>query len=835
MKQSKLLKKLLTNSERSFIVIDREFVIIDTSYGAARFSECPYEPLFNKDIRQVFPETVGLEEVFNNIWLNQLTSFEIKGICRSNNSKSPIYFNLYIIATNELEESDGNIIICIEDATEIMTMSQDLMQRANESELLANELAKSKKYIDKVVLAMADALIVTDRLGIIKTINPATIHLFGYTQDELINNSISLLFHDSEQLDLIHQKYLDFAAHDTHKLEGDRYLENIEILCLSKAKEEILISFSCSPISNHRLEHDPASAHDFVYVGRDITELRRKEQELLAARQFAEHSAKAKSIFLANMSHEIRTPMNGVLGMTDLLLGTPLDARQQDFVENIRLSGNLLLSLINRILDLSKLDAGELKLENLPFNLENFIEETLELFALQAHKKGLELNASFAENLPTLLTIDTVRLRQIMMNLIGNAIKFTEHGEVLVKIARDRDFEQTLATSVSDLANHHLPQIYLRFSVIDTGMGIDAGDQDKLFKPFSQVDTSTTRLFGGTGLGLAISRQLVELMQGEIGVLSPVDSGRGTHFWFRIPFTVPPQPESQSLGDKAQGLAKRRILVIDGHQHSRDVIRYHLAKFGATLYEANNLKEAIACLDSVRPLDAVLIDWNSIGSNGVEVAHQLHAKPELVNLPLIAILTTNCQGEIQSIINQGFCGYVRKPLKRKRLLTAIYAALNIELPLDSFPTNSPIVQNARETNSNEDLSNLKILLAEDNIVNQKVMMSYLSQLGCKADLAENGERVLQSIKTKNYDIILMDCQMPLLDGYATTQAIRQLEANHQSSQSKHLVIIAMTANAFTEDRDRCLAVGMDDYVSKPIRREKLRETLQYWHTKSTHA
>ncbi|MFN5726380.1 MAG: histidine kinase dimerization/phospho-acceptor domain-containing protein, partial [Pseudanabaena sp.] len=444
MKQSQLLKKLLTASERSFIMVDRQLLITDTSFGAERFSEYPYEPLLNKDIRNAFPETIGLEESFNSIWLNQATSFAIKGICRSINSDKPLYFDFYIIGTNELEEADKNIIICIEDVTDIMIMSQALMQRANESDLMANALQRSNEYIDKIISAMADALIVTDHQGRIKTVNPAAINLLGYTQKELIDRSIASLFKNPNQLELIHQSHLENQSVSEQSLDSDRYFTNLEILCLSKNKEEILIAFSCSTIQNQQVEYSIEPNNSFVYVGRDITELKRKEQELLAARQFAEQSAKAKSIFLANMSHEIRTPMNGVLGMTDLLLGTSLDDRQQDFVENIRLSGNLLLSLINRILDLSKLEEGELELENLPFNLEQCVEEILELFALQVHNQGLELNACFEEGLPNFLMADTVRFRQIMMNLIGNAVKFTTEGEIIVQVERDRAFEQTL-------------------------------------------------------------------------------------------------------------------------------------------------------------------------------------------------------------------------------------------------------------------------------------------------------------------------------------------------------------------------------------------------------
>ena len=828
MKQSKLLKKLLTASERSFITIDRQFMITDTSYGAERYSEYPYESLLNKDIRNAFPETIGLEDSFNNIWHNQLTSFEIKGVYRSLNPQKPLYFNFYIIGTNELEDEDKNIIICIEDATDMMIMTQTLMQRANESDLLAQALLKSKEYIDKVISAMADALIVTNYQGKIKTVNPAAINLFGYSQDELVNKSIASLFKNPNQLNLIHQQYLENQSNNEQSLDSDRYFSNIEILCLSKNNEEILISFSCSTIQNHQIEYSTQSSHDFVYVGRNITELKRKEQELLAARQFAEQSAKAKTIFLANMSHEIRTPMNGVLGMTDLLLATPLDVRQQDFVENIRLSGNLLLSLINRILDLSKLEEGLLELESLPFDLEKCTEEILELFALQAHNQGLEINACFEEGLPTSLIADTVRFRQIMMNLIGNAIKFTTEGEIVVRVERDRTFEQA-----NSLANKDSPQsqVYLRFSVIDTGIGIDPENQDKLFKPFSQVDTSTNRRFGGTGLGLAICRQLVELMQGEIGVSSPLENGKGTCFWVRLPLTLQSVPNPPFLDNNSHPLSKRSILVVDANRHTRQSIRYYLTKFGAEVYEVSHTVDALNYLDASHKVDVAIIDWRLTDFNGSKLVQQIHEKEGFADLPIMAMLTADRQGETETIIHQGFCGYITKPFKEQRLLKAVFSSLGIEIPvLSNDSSTSAVVPRLRDSSKPniglEELKKSKILLAEDNIVNQKVTMTYLSQLGCQADLAENGEQVLELMRSKDYDIILMDCQMPLLDGYDTTQAIRRIESNAQIS--RHVVIIAMTANAFTEDRDRCLAIGMDDFLSKPIRRQQLKETLEDW-------
>jgi signal transduction histidine kinase/DNA-binding response OmpR family regulator len=630
-------------------------------------------------------------------------------------------------------------------------------------------------------------------------------------------------------------------------------------------KEEIIVSFSCSTIFNHQseyLQNNIKPSDHFVYIGRNITEIKRKEQELLAARQIAEQSAQAKSVFLANMSHEIRTPINGVLGMTEILLSTDLNDRQQDFVENIRLSGNLLLSLINRILDLSKLEEGKLELENLSFHLETCIEEALEIFALAAEKKGLSLNAVLEDDLPVLLLGDTVRLRQILINLIGNAIKFTDQGEVFIRVERDRDFEETLLASPNNPlhnqqnSEYQIP-FYLRFSICDTGIGIDPKDHDKLFKPFSQVDASTTRRFGGTGLGLSICQQLVNLMQGKIGVSSWDEDRGGTCFWFTIPFYPQAKDKSPASREYAQALDGKYVLVVDGNQHTREAIAYYLRSFGAKFYLAAHKLEVLAYLDANTQIDVALIDQRSTDANQdvnqdvnqMELIEQIRAKQQFADLPLIALLNSNFQGDLATLITQGFCGYLTRPVQGQRLLKAILSALNIGTsshpdipPIDKLSSSSTnflfdeitmntdraldVVESFPETSHIRELSNLRIILAEDNLVNQKVMAAYLTKLNCVFDLAENGEEVLELVKSKEYDIILMDCQMPLLDGYDTTQAIRQMEASHQLH--KHIVIIAMTANAFKEDRDRCLASGMDDYLSKPLRKQQLQETLEQW-------
>ena len=518
--------------------------------------------------------------------------------------------------------------------------------------------------------------------------------------------------------------------------------------------------------------------------------------------------------------------------------------------------------MINRILDLSKLEEGKLELENLSFHLETCIEEALEIFALAAEKKGLSLNAVLEDDLPVLLLGDTVRLRQILINLIGNAIKFTDQGEVFINVERDRTFEKTSLASPNNPLNNPLnnqqdPEyqipFYLRFSICDTGIGIEPKDHDKLFKPFSQVDASTTRRFGGTGLGLSICQQLVSLMQGMIGVSSWNDNRSGTCFWFTIPFYPQAKDKSPASREYAQALDGKYVLVVDENQHTREAIAYYLRSFGAKFYLAAHKLEAIVHLDTNTQIDVALIERRSTDANQdvnqMELIEQIRGKQQFADLPLIALLNSNFQGDLETLISQGFCGYLTRPVQGQRLLKAILSALNIGdsshpdvAPIDEFSSSSTnflfneitmnkdraldVVESFPEASHIRELSNLRIILAEDNLVNQKVMAAYLTKLNCVFDLAENGEEVLELLKTKEYDIILMDCQMPLLDGYDTTQAIRQMEANHQLS--KHIVIIAMTANAFAEDRDRCLASGMDDYLSKPLRKQQLQETLERW-------
>ncbi len=635
-----LIESLISLNCVDNLIIDGELTILEISSTVANFADIPEEVQQGRDVRISFPELVGTEDIIAAILRGEEQKFQIKGVSRSKDKNYPLYIDIYVTKNIKNRNSTNELIIFILDSTSRMLLEQSLIQNINEANLLLRNLTASKQYIDTIITSMPDALLLTTSSGKIKKINPAAQALLEYDENELIGQSISNIIKDWVD------KKLENSDCNEKKLDVDCINQQVDTICHTKNGKRISVAISHS-ILQTEIEH----FQGYVYILRDITE--RKQAEL------------AKQEFLAMITHEVRTPITSVSGMASLLLNSKLNHEQEEFVKTIYTSGESLLKIINDFLDFSKIESGKLDLEVKSFNLRSCINEAIYLLAPRAREKGIKLVFVDTPEIPTQIEGDITRLRQILINLLNNAIKFTDIGSVEISVA-------TLQKKIQNNNSYELI-----FAVKDTGIGIKKENLERLFKAFSQVNSSITRQYGGTGLGLAICKKLAELMGGKIWVESEL--GVGSTFYFAIATSAP------VIQERAENVA-----------------------------------------------------------SDVEIDPEMGKKHPL-----------------------------------------------------------------------------RILLVEDNVINQRMIKLMLQRMGYQPNVANNGLEALAILHSKTYDVVLMDVQMPEMDGLTTTQCICQ-----EWTADTRPWIVALTASAMWGERDRCLASGMDDYLSKPIRIKELMEVLK---------
>jgi two-component system sensor histidine kinase/response regulator len=668
---------------------------------------------------------------------------------------------------------------------------------------LTESLLRSEALSRQILEAAGEGIYGLDAGGLATFVNPAAARMLGFAPEALIGQALHGLIHHT-RADGSPFPLADCPAFQTSQ-DGEVRTGQDELLW-RRDGSPLPVAYTVTPILRHR------TVLGSVVTFNDITVRQETERELVRAKQAAEAAARAKSEFLANMSHEIRTPLNGVIGMTSLLLDTPLSAEQREIAEIVRSSADHLVGVINDILDFSKIEAGGMTIELLPFDLGSAVSEIAEMLVGKAEEKHLEIIIHLAPEVPRRVIGDAGRVRQVLMNLAGNAIKFTQSGHVLIEVT---------ALKIAEAS------ALVRFGIEDTGIGIAPAPLASVFERFTQADASTTRKYGGTGLGLSISKQLVELMGGAVGVSSRV--GEGSTFWFDLPLAVdaetPPATSPEDLVDV-------RVLIVDDNSVNRRVLREQVNGWKMRHGEVASGAAALAALKEANlagdPYRMAILDHQMPEMDGIMLAHAIRADLGLRGLILVLLTSSGLRREAHGAADAGFSAYLTKPVRPALLLDTLITA---RAQRASQGASSRIVRKnladtpaaAPENAPPLPWAGARVLIVEDNLVNQKVVIGLLKKLACRFEVAASGKEALVKIAALSYDLVFMDCEMPEMDGYEATRRIRNGEGT-----GRHLPIVAMTAHALAGDREKCLAAGMDDYVTKPLHVATLSKALEAW-------
>ncbi|HEV7476223.1 MAG TPA: response regulator, partial [Burkholderiales bacterium] len=697
---------------------------------------------------------------------------------------------------NRFSQGDHAVRIEPEGAPEVSVAAEAFNNMANSIEGLIASLGKSEsknKLLATIVEQSSEAIWTKDLAGNITSWNSGAAAMFGYTPTEAIGRALNVAESTPQEE----------AARMQRLMTGDKF--SYDAKATTRSGTPIDIQVAVAPLLD-----DANQCIGSIAVARDVTQHKRSEEALRMAREAAEAANHAKSSFLARMSHEIRTPMNGVLGMTELLLETGLTSNQRKYAETVQRSGQNLLGIINDLLDFSKIEAGKLELENVDMDLRRTIEDVVDLLAERAHIKGLELACSIAAELTTQVKGDPLRLGQVLTNLVGNAIKFTEHGAVVIRLVCTEETAQ---------------KVSMRFEVSDTGVGISQEAQSRIFDEFSQADGSTTRKHGGSGLGLAISKQLVEMMGGSIQVDST--PGAGSTFSFTSSFEKQEAPSQEHVPAAPMGmLTGVRALIVESGTVNRGILHAQMSNWGMTNRTAATPEQAIELLAEAAtrgaPYDIAIIDLGLPGMDAPELARAIRARAGIARVRLIML--TRRQGDIRNARDAGFDACLAKPVRQTVLYECLVNVMAgqpqeaVAAPALPVPVSTPAA-GARGS----------VLLVEDNLINQQVALGILQIQGYNVTVVNNGREALEAHAQGAFDLILMDCHMPEMDGFEATREIRARER----PSGERVAIVALTANAMAQDREACLNAGMDDHLAKPFSMLTLQNMLDRWMPRSS--